>query len=852
MSRRRKADKREIIPDTKFNDKVLSKFINIVMYDGKKSKSEKIVYDALDIASKKLKISKPIDLFKTALNNVKPGIEVRSRRVGGATYQVPVEVRNERAQALAIRWIVDASRKRNEKSMVDRLAQELADAHENKGTSIKKEKIRIKWQKQTEPLLITDGDKMTRKTNLDNYRNIGIMAHIDAGKTTTTERILYYTGVSHKIGEVHDGAATMDWMEQEQERGITITSAATTCFWNDKRINIIDTPGHVDFTIEVERSLRVLDGSVCVFDSVAGVEPQSETVWRQADKYGVPRMCFVNKMDRIGANFYRCVDMIVDRLGAKPLVIQLPLGSESNFKGLIDLVRMKAVIWQEETLGAKFADEEIPDDMIDEANKYREKLVETVVELDDEIMEKYLDGTSPTEEQIKSLIRKGTIGSTFVPVLCGSAFKNKGVQPMLDAVVDFLPSPLDVPAIKGIRYQKEDEAITRKSSDTEPFSALAFKIMNDPFVGSLTFMRVYSGKIEAGSSVLNSVKDKRERFGRMLQMHSNSREDIKTAYAGDIIAVAGLKDTTTGDTLCDSEDAVVLERMEFPDPVIEVAVEPKTKADQEKMGVALQRLAAEDPSFKVSVDHESGQTVMKGMGELHLEILVDRMLREFKVDATVGAPQVAYRETITQPASVDYTHKKQSGGAGQFAKVVMEFEPLSKGDGFIFESKIVGGRVPKEYIPGVEKGLKASIETGFLAGFPVIDFKCTLVDGAFHDVDSSVMAFEIAARAAFREAMPKAKAVLLEPMMKVEVVTPEEYMGDIIGDLNSRRGQVSGMEQRGVNHVVNGMVPLANMFGYVNNLRSMSQGRASYTMTFDHYEEVPHNVAEEVKEKVSG
>ncbi len=693
---------------------------------------------------------------------------------------------------------------------------------------------------------------MTRKTDLNNYRNIGIMAHIDAGKTTTTERILYYTGVSHKIGEVHDGAATMDWMEQEQERGITITSAATTCFWNDKRINIIDTPGHVDFTIEVERSLRVLDGSVCVFDSVAGVEPQSETVWRQADKYGVPRMCFVNKMDRIGANFYRCVDMIVDRLGASPLVLQLPLGSESNFKGVIDLVRMKAIVWQEETLGAKFADEEIPADMLEEANKYRERMVETVVELDDTIMEKYLDGTTPSEEQLKSLIRKGTISSKFVPVLCGSAFKNKGVQPMLDAVVDFLPSPLDVPAIKGVKYNNEDEAITRKSSDAEPFSALAFKIMNDPFVGSLTFMRVYSGKIEAGSSVLNSVKDKRERFGRMLQMHSNSREDIKTAYAGDIIAVAGLKDTTTGDTLCDAENAVILERMEFPDPVIEVAVEPKTKADQEKMGIALQRLAAEDPSFKVSIDHESGQTVMKGMGELHLEILVDRMLREFKVDATVGAPQVAYRETITQSASVDYTHKKQSGGAGQFAKVVMEFQPLDKGEGVVFESKIVGGRVPKEYIPGVEKGIKSSTETGFLAGFPVIDFKCTLVDGAFHDVDSSVMAFEIAARAAFREAMPKAKAVLLEPMMKVEVVTPEEYMGDIIGDLNSRRGQVSGMEQRGVNHVVNGMVPLANMFGYVNNLRSMSQGRASYTMTFDHYEEVPHNVAEEVKEKVSG
>ena len=693
---------------------------------------------------------------------------------------------------------------------------------------------------------------MTRSSELKDYRNIGIMAHIDAGKTTTTERILYYTGVSHKIGEVHDGAATMDWMEQEQERGITITSAATTCFWNDKRINIIDTPGHVDFTIEVERSLRVLDGSVCVFDSVAGVEPQSETVWRQADKYGVPRMCFVNKMDRVGADFYRCVDMIVDRLGANPLVLQLPLGAESDFKGVIDLIEMKAIVWQEETLGAKFTHEDIPEDYREKTESYREKLIETVVEMDDDIMESYLEGNQPTTETIKKLIRTGTIESKFVPVLCGSAFKNKGVQPMLDAVVDYLPSPEEVPDIKGVKYNKEDEAITRKSSDAEPFAALAFKIMNDPFVGSLTFMRVYSGKVEAGSSVLNSVKNKKERFGRMLQMHSNSREDIKIAYAGDIIAVAGLKDTTTGDTLCDSENAVILERMEFPDPVIEVAVEPKTKADQEKMGVALQRLAAEDPSFKVSIDHESGQTVMKGMGELHLEILVDRMLREFKVDATVGAPQVAYRETITKPTKIDYTHKKQSGGAGQFAKVVMDFEPLEKGEGVVFESKIVGGRVPREYIPGVEKGIKSSTETGFLAGFPVIDFKCTLVDGAFHDVDSSVMAFEIAARAAFREAMPKASAVLLEPMMKVEVVTPEEYMGDIIGDLNSRRGQVSGMEQRGVNHVVNGMVPLANMFGYVNNLRSMSQGRASYTMTFDHYEQVPHNVAEEVKEKVSG
>ena len=691
---------------------------------------------------------------------------------------------------------------------------------------------------------------MTRQTNLNDYRNIGIMAHIDAGKTTTTERILYYTGVSHKIGEVHDGAATMDWMEQEQERGITITSAATTCFWND-RINIIDTPGHVDFTIEVERSLRVLDGSVCVFDSVAGVEPQSETVWRQADKYGVPRMCFVNKMDRTGANFFRCVDMIKERLGAKPLVIQLPIGSESNFKGCIDLVKMKAIIWLDESLGAKFNIEEIPEDLKAESSKYREELLENIVELDDSVMESYLEGNMPDELLIKKLIRKGTIDLKFVPVLCGSAFKNKGVQPMLDAVIDFLPSPLDVPAIKGIKYGSEEQEV-RKSSDEEPFSALAFKIMNDPFVGSLTFMRVYSGKIEAGSTILNSVKEKKERFGRMLQMHSNSREDIKIAYAGDIIAVAGLKDTTTGDTLCDSSNAVILERMEFPDPVIEVAVEPKTKADQEKMGVALQRLAAEDPSFKVSVDHESGQTVMKGMGELHLEILVDRMQREFKVDASVGAPQVAYRETITQSTSVDYTHKKQSGGAGQFAKIVLEFEPLEKGSGIIFESKIVGGRVPKEYIPGVEKGIKLSTESGFLAGFPVIDFKCVLVDGSYHDVDSSVMAFEIAARAAFREAMPKAKAVLLEPMMKVEVVTPEDYMGDIIGDLNSRRGQVSGMEQRGVNHVVNSMVPLANMFGYVNNLRSMSQGRASYTMTFDHYEQVPHNVAEEVKEKVSG
>ena len=692
---------------------------------------------------------------------------------------------------------------------------------------------------------------MARKTPIDRYRNIGIMAHIDAGKTTTTERVLYYTGVSHKIGEVHDGAATMDWMEQEQERGITITSAATTCFWNDHRINIIDTPGHVDFTIEVERSLRVLDGAVCVFDSVAGVEPQSETVWRQADKYGVPRMCFVNKMDRTGADFYRCVDMIDDRLGAAPLVLQLPVGSEAEYAGLVDLLTMKAVIWENEELGAKYNEAEIPEDLTAKAAEYREKLIERAVEQDDTAMEAYLEGTEPDLETLKACIRKGTIAATFVPVLCGSAFKNKGVQPLLDAVVDFLPAPTEVPAIKGVQPDSDKEMV-RESSDDEPFAALAFKVMTDPFVGSLTFARVYSGVVETGASVLNSVKGKRERIGRMLQMHSNSREDIKEARAGDIVAIAGLKATTTGDTLCDPDKAVILERMEFPDPVIEVAVEPKTKADQEKMGVALARLASEDPSFQVSVDHESAQTVIKGMGELHLEILVDRMKREFKVEANVGAPQVAYRETITKSFEIDHTHKKQTGGSGQFARVKLQFEPLEPGEGFQFESAVVGGRVPKEYIPGVEKGLKSSCESGVIVGFPVIDFKATLTDGAHHDVDSSVMAFEIAARAAFREGISKAGPVLLEPMMRVEVVTPEDYMGDIIGDLNSRRGKVGGMEQRGNARVIGAQVPLANMFGYVNTLRSMSQGRAQYTMHFDHYERVPQHVADEVCERLSG
>ncbi|MDO8291110.1 MAG: elongation factor G, partial [Parvibaculum sp.] len=673
--------------------------------------------------------------------------------------------------------------------------------------------------------------------------------HIDAGKTTTTERILYYTGVSHKIGEVHDGAATMDWMEQEQERGITITSAATTCFWKGKRINIIDTPGHVDFTIEVERSLRVLDGAITVFDSVAGVEPQSETVWRQADKYEVPRMCFVNKMDRTGANFYRCVDMMVTRLGANPIVLQLPIGSEAEFEGLIDLLIMKEVIWKDENLGAEFEFRDIREEYVDKAVEYRAKLVEQAVEMDDAVMEKYLDGVEPELDVLKKCIRFGTINRRFVPVLCGSAFKNKGVQAMLDAVVDYLPSPVDIPDVEGLDPRDETKTLTRRPADDEPAAALAFKIMNDPFVGSLTFCRVYSGVFTAGSSVTNSVKDQKERIGRMLQMHANSREDVKEAFAGDIIAVAGLKNTTTGDTLCDSLRPIILERMIFPEPVIEVAVEPKTKADQEKMGLALNRLAQEDPSFRVKVDEESGQTVIKGMGELHLDIIVDRMRREFKVEANVGAPQVAYRETLTRKTDVDYTHKKQSGGSGQYARVKITMEPSAPGEGFVFESKIVGGTVPKEYIPGVQKGIESVKDNGPIAGFPMIDFKVTLTDGAYHDVDSSALAFEIAARAAFREGAQQAGVKLLEPIMNVEVVTPEEYMGDCIGDLNSRRGQISGTEQRGIAQVIHAMVPLANMFGYVNNLRSMSQGRAQYTMQFDHYEQVPQAVSDEVRAK---
>jgi elongation factor G len=693
---------------------------------------------------------------------------------------------------------------------------------------------------------------MARTTPIESYRNIGIMAHIDAGKTTTTERILYYTGKSYKIGEVHEGTATMDWMEQEQERGITITSAATTTFWRNHRINIIDTPGHVDFTIEVERSLRVLDGAVCVLDAVAGVEPQTETVWRQGDKYKVPRMVFVNKMDRIGANFLRCVGMLKERLGANPLVLQLPIGAEADFQGIIDLRRMKAVVWENEALGAKFHDEEIPAALKDQAEEYRKTLIETAVEMDDAAMEAYLNGEEPSLEVLDSCIRKGTMSMKFIPTLCGSAFKNKGVQPMLDAVVDYLPSPQDVGDVHGFNPDTK-EPDTRPPADDAPLSALAFKIMTDPFVGSLTFTRIYSGTIQAGSYVMNTVKGARERVGRMLLMHANTREEIKEAHAGDIVAIAALKDTKTGDTLCDTAKPIVLEKMEFPDPVIEMAIEPKSKADQDKMTNALLRLVQEDPSFRLAVNHETGQTVIKGMGELHLDIKVDILRRPpYNVEVVVGDPQVAYRETITRKATVDYTHKKQSGGSGQFARVIIEFEPQEAGAGYAFESKIVGGSVPKEYIPGVEKGLESSLDTGVIAGFPTIDFKATLIDGAFHDVDSSALAFEIAARAAFKEGIQKAGPVLLEPIMKVEVVTPEANMGDVIGDLNSRRGQIMGMGTRGNASVVDAMVPLATMFGYVNRLRSMTQGRALFTMEFDHYEQVPRQVAEEVKAKLAG
>jgi elongation factor G len=690
---------------------------------------------------------------------------------------------------------------------------------------------------------------MPRNHPIEDYRNFGIMAHIDAGKTTTTERILYYTGKSHKIGEVHEGAATMDWMEQEQERGITITSAATTAFWKEKRLNIIDTPGHVDFTIEVERSLRVLDGAVVVLDSNQGVEPQTETVWRQGDKYKVPRIVFANKMDKIGADFFKCMDDIKTRLGAKPVAIQLPIGSEQQYKGLIDLVRMKGVVWNDESLGADYHDIDIPADMLDQAQEYRDKMIEAACELDDDAATAYLEGKMPDEATLKKLIRKAVITGAFFPVLCGSAFKNKGVQPLLDAVVDYLPSPLDVPPIHGINPDKENEDVIREPKDSAPLALLAFKIMDDPFVGTITFCRIYSGTLTSGTGVINSTKERKERIGRMLLMHANNREDIKEAYAGDIVALAGLKEVRTGDTLCDPKQPVILEKMEFPDPVIEIAIEPKSKADQEKLGVALAKLAAEDPSFRVSTDQESGQTILKGMGELHLDIKVDILKRTYKVDANIGAPQVAFREKITQKVEHDYTHKKQTGGSGQFAAIKIIAEPVAPGTPFEFENEIIGGAVPKEFIPGVEKGLESVLGSGPLAGFPVVDLKVTLIDGKYHDVDSSALAFEICARQCLREALQRARPVLLEPIMKVECVTPEDYTGSVIGDLNSRRGQIQGQDMRGNANVINAMVPLMNMFGYVNQLRSMSQGRATFTMQFDHYAELPANVSAEVQKK---
>ncbi|MCL7029968.1 hypothetical protein MKW94_019416 [Papaver nudicaule] len=729
----------------------------------------------------------------------------------------------------------------------------LSEFFGNVHLSTKSSKVSILQQDQKKrfsPVAMATPEESKRAVPLKDYRNIGIMAHIDAGKTTTTERILYYTGRNYKIGEVHEGTATMDWMEQEQERGITITSAATTTSWDNHRINIIDTPGHVDFTLEVERALRVLDGAVCLFDSVAGVEPQSETVWRQADKYGVPRICFVNKMDRLGANFFRTRDMIVKNLGAKPVVLQIPVGAEDNFQGVVDLVRMKAILWSGEELGAKFTYEEIPADLVELAQDYRTQMIETIADLDDEVMENYLEGVEPDEATIKKLVRKGTIANSFVPVMCGSAFKNKGVQPLLDAVVDYLPSPLDLPPMTGTDPDKPDVTYERAPSDEEAFSGLAFKIMTDPFVGTLTFVRVYSGKLSAGSYVLNANKGKKERIGRLLEMHANSREDVKVALAGDIVAIAGLKDTITGETLSDVENPVVLERMDFPDPVIKVAIEPKTKADIDKMANGLIKLAQEDPSFHFSRDEEINQTVIEGMGELHLEIIVDRLKREYKVEANVGAPQVNYRESISKTSTVKYVHKKQSGGSGQFADITVRFEPMEPGSGYEFKSEIKGGAVPKEYIPGVMKGLEESMSNGVLAGYPVVDVRAALTDGSYHDVDSSVLAFQIAARGAFREGMRKAGPRLLEPIMRVEVVTPEEHLGDVIGDINSRRGQINSFgDKPGGLKVVDSLVPLAEMFQYVSTLRGMTKGRASYSMMLDKFDVVPQHIQNQLATK---
>eukprot|EP01022_Parablepharisma_sp_SALTPOND_P016994 TRINITY_DN2620_c0_g3_i1.p2 TRINITY_DN2620_c0_g3~~TRINITY_DN2620_c0_g3_i1.p2 ORF type:complete len:941 (-),score=58.54 TRINITY_DN2620_c0_g3_i1:5963-8785(-) len=868
--RRRKAPVREVLGDPVHKSKVVTKFVNRLMFDGKKSVAEKLLYSALEKIDAKSKESNGIDIFEKAIENVKPQVEVKSRRVGGATYQVPVEVRPVRQQSLSIRWLIDAARKRNERSMIDKLANELMDAADSKGTAFKKKEdmhkmaeankafAHYRWQKRlpngnpsslySPQILHQEVIQMARKTPMNQIRNIGIAAHIDAGKTTTTERILFYTGISHKIGEVHDGAATMDWMDQEKERGITITSAATTCFWHDTQINIIDTPGHVDFTIEVERSMRVLDGAVAVFCAVGGVQPQSETVWRQANKYRVPRIVYVNKMDRIGANFFFVEKQIEERLKARPVPLQIPIGAEDDFKGVIDLVEMKAIVWNDESMGAKYDVEEIPSELQEKADEYREKLLEAAAEMDDDVMEKYLGGEELTTEEIKRCLKKGCLSMEIVPMILGSSFKNKGVQTMLDAVCDYLPNPTEVLDIRGVDVKDEEKEVKVESSDNGGFAALAFKIMTDPFVGQIAFIRVYRGQIESGSYVVNSTKGKKERVGRLLKMHSNKREEVKTLYAGEIGAVVGLKDTLTGDTLCDDKDQVILERMEFPDPVISIAVEPKTKADQEKMSLALGKLAEEDPSFQVATDEESGQTIISGMGELHLEIIVDRLKREFKVEAEVGQPQVAYRETIRSQVTKEHKYAKQSGGRGQFGHVFITIEPQEAGDGYEFINKVTGGAIPKEYIPAVDKGIQEAMQNGVVAGFSMVDLKVTLFDGSYHDVDSSEMAFKIAGSMAFKEAAREAKPVILEPVMKVEVEVPEEYMGDVIGDINRRRGQVGSMDDRSGVKVIKSNVPLSEMFGYSTDLRSSTQGRGTYVMEFSHYDEVPANISKEIVE----
>lgn len=876
MPRKGPAPKRPVVNDPVYGAPIVSQLVNKILVDGKKSLAESIVYNALQGVEAK-NGQDAVATLKKALDNVRPTLEVKSRRVGGSTYQVPVEVKPHRANTLALRWLVSYAKGRREKTMTERLQNEILDASNGLGAAVKRREDTHKMAESNRafahftpdlgraharPVDHPRGNPVAQDvlTDLNKVRNIGIMAHIDAGKTTTTERILFYTGVNHKIGETHDGAATTDWMEQEQERGITITSAAVTCFWNKNQINIIDTPGHVDFTVEVERSLRVLDGAVAVFDGKEGVEPQSETVWRQADKYDVPRICFVNKMDKLGADFYFTVDTIINRLKAKPLVIQLPIGAENDFVGVIDLVEMRALVWPGDakgdvTMGAKYEIQEIPADLADKAAEYREQLLETVAESDEELLEKHFSGEGLTVQEIKAAIRKLTIASEVYPVLCGSAFKNRGVQPMLDAVVDYLPSPLDVPAIEAKDPKNEEIIIERHADREEPFAALAFKIVTHPFFGRLTYIRVYSGHLDSGAQVVNATKGKKERIGKIFQMHANKEMPVDSVTAGHIYAVIGLKDTTTGDTLSDSANQVVLESMTFPEPVIEVAIEPKTKADQEKLGLAIQKLAEEDPTFRVEQNSETGQTVIKGMGELHLDILVDRMKREFKVEANVGKPQVAYRETIKKAVERhDYTHKKQTGGSGQFAKIQFGLEPLevTADKTYEFENKVTGGRIPREYIAPVDQGFQDAMNVGVLAGYPMVGVKAILIDGASHDVDSSEMAFKIAGSMGFKEAVRKANPVILEPIMAVEVRTPEEYMGDVIGDLNSRRGQIQSMEDAAGVKVVRAQVPLSEMFGYIGDLRSKTSGRAVYSMEFDSYAEVPRNVADEIVQKNKG